>query len=48
MELRQTSTIQHYLTEVDRHNSYAAIPDRELINILINGINYKLREAMAH
>jgi len=48
MELRQTSTVQHYLTEVDRLNSYAAIPDRQLINILIKGINHKLREAMAH
>jgi len=27
MELQQTSTVQHYLTEVDRLNSYAAIPD---------------------
>jgi len=40
MELRQTSTAQHYLTEVDRLNSYAAIPDRQLINFLINGINH--------
>jgi hypothetical protein len=48
MDLRQTTTVQHYLTEVDRLNSYAAIPDRQLINILINGINHKLREAMAH
>jgi len=48
MELPQTTTVQHYLTEVDRLNSYAAIPDRQLINILINGINHKLREAMAH
>ena len=48
MELRQTSTVQHYLTEVDRLNSYANIPDRQLINIMINGINHKLREAMAH
>jgi len=48
MELQQTSTVQHYLTEVDRLNSYTAIPDRQLINILINGINHKLREAMAH
>jgi len=36
MELRQTTTVQHYLTEVDRLNSHAAIPDRQLINILIN------------
>jgi len=48
MELRQTSTVQHYLTEVDRLNSYATIPDRQLINILITGINYNLREAIAH
>jgi len=48
MEIRQTTTVQDYLTEVDRLNSYAAIPDRQFINILINGINHKLREAMAH
>jgi len=48
MELRQTSTVQHYLTEVDRLNSYAAIPDPQLINISINGINYKLQEAMVY
>ena len=48
IELRQTSTVQHYLTKVDRLNSYAAIPDWQLINILINRINHKLREAMAN
>jgi len=27
MDLRQTSTVQHYLTKVDRLNYYATIPD---------------------
>jgi len=48
MELLQTTTVQHYLREVDRLSSYACIPDRQLINILINGMNHKLQEAMAH
>jgi len=48
MELRPTTTVQNYLTEVDRLNSYAAIYDQQLIHILINGINHKLRESIAH
>jgi len=48
MELRQTSTVQHYLTVVDRLHSYVAIADRQLINILINGINHNLWKAMVH
>jgi len=48
MEFRQTSTVQHYFTEFDRLNSHAPIPYGQLINNMINGINYKLREDMAH
>jgi len=48
MELRQTTTVQHYLTEEDRVNSCAALPVRQLINILINGIKHKIQEVMPH
>lgn len=47
-DLKQTGTVRDYLTDVDRLNSYAAIPDRQLINIIISNLSPRLRTAMAH
>src|SRR5437868_286021 len=46
--LRQTGTVQKYLTEIDRLNVYAGITDHHLINIVLNGISSHLRMSMAH
>jgi len=46
--LKQTGIVQDYLTEVDRLNSYARIPNRQLINIMISNLSNTLRMAMAH
>jgi len=48
LALKQTGTVQDYLTEVDRLNSYARIPDHQLINIMIFNLSITLRMAMAH
>jgi len=48
LALKQTGTVQDYHTEVDRLNSYACIPDRQLINIMISNLSNTLRMAMAH
>ena len=47
-ELRQTGTIQDYLNEIDRLNTYAKIPERARINIVINKLSGPLRRSMAH
>ena len=47
-ELRQTSTVQDYLNEIDRLNTYAKIPDMALINNIINKLTGPLRRSMAH
>ena len=47
-ELRQTGPVQDYLNEIDRSNTYAKIPDRAMINIIINKVTDPLRHSMAH
>ena len=47
-ELRQTGPVQDYLDEIDRSNTYAKIPDRAMINIIINKLTGPLRCSMAH
>ena len=46
--LRQTGTVQKYLTDIDRLNVYAGMTDHHLINIVLNGISSRLRLSMAH
>jgi len=48
LALKQTGTVQDYLTEVDRLNSHACIPDRQLINIMISNLSNARRMAMAY
>ena len=40
--------MQDYLNEIDRVNTYAKIPDRAMINIIINKLSGPLRRSMAH
>ena len=47
-ELRQPGTIQDYLNEIDQLNTYAKIPDRAMINIIIAKLSGPLRRSMAH
>ena len=47
-ELRQTGPVQDYLNEIDRLNTYAKIPDRAMINIIINKLTGPLRRSIAH
>ena len=47
-ELRQTGPVQDYLNEIDLLNTYAKIPDRAMINIMINKLTGPLRRSMAH
>ena len=47
-KLRQTGPIQDYLNEIDRLNTYAKIPDRAMINIIINKLTGLRRRSMAH
>ena len=47
-ELRQTGPVQDYLNEMDRLNTYAKIPDRAMINIIINKLKGPLRRSMTH
>ena len=47
-ELRQTRPVQDYLTEIDQLNTHATIPDRAIINIIINKLRGPLRHSMAH
>ena len=46
-ELRETGTLQDYLNEIDRLNTYAKIPDGAIINIIINELTGGLRRSMA-
>ena len=46
--LKQNGTVQDYLTEVERHNSYSHIPDWQLINIMISNLTNTMLMAMAH
>jgi len=46
--LKQTSTVQRYLNDIDRLNAYAGMTDHHLINIILNGMPSRLRLAMAH
>jgi len=48
IELRQTGTMRDYLTKLDSLNAYAAIPEKQLINIILNGLTTKFRSHMAH
>ena len=47
-ELRQTGPVQDYLNEIDRLNTYPTIPNRVMINIIINTLSGPLRRGMAH
>ena len=47
-ELRHTGPVQDYLNEIDLWNTYATIPDRAMINIIINKLTGPLRRSMAH
>ena len=46
-ELRKTGSIQDYLPEIDDFNTYAKIPDRAMINIIMNKVRRPLRRSMA-
>ena len=48
LALVQTGLIQEYLTEVDRLNAYAVIPDDQLISIILPRLSRHLRTFMAH
>ena len=48
LALVQTGPIQDYLTEVDRLNAYADIPDEQLISIILPRLSRHLRTSMAH
>ena len=47
-ELRQTGPVQDYRNEFDRSNTYAKIPDRAMINIILNELTGLLCRSMAH
>ena len=47
-DLKQTGTVQKYLIDIDRLNVYARMTNNHLINIILNGITPRLRQAMAH
>ena len=47
-DLKQTGTVQKYLNDIDRLNVYAKITDHHHINIILNSITPRLRQAMAH
>ena len=47
-DIKQTGAVQKYLHDIDRLNIYAKITDDHLINIILNGIISRLRQAMAH
>ena len=46
--LVQTGPIQDYVTEVDRLNAYAGIPDDQLISIILPRLSRHLPTSMAH
>lgn len=48
LALNQTGTVQDYVTEVNRLNSYTGIPYCQLINIMISNLSHTLEIAMAH
>ena len=47
-DLNQTGTVQKYLNDIDRLNVCAKMTDYHVINIILNGITPRLRQAMAH
>ena len=47
-DLKQTGTVQKYMNNIDRLNVYAKMTDHHLINIILNGITPRLRQAIAH
>ena len=47
-ELRQTVPVLDYLNEIDRLYTYAKIPDRPMINVIINKLTGPLHRSMAH
>ena len=47
-DLKQTSTIQKYLHDIDRLNVYAKMIDHHLINIILNSITPCLRQAIVN
>ena len=47
-DLKQTGTVQKYLNDIDRLNVYGKMTDQHLIDIILNSITSRLRQAMAH
>ena len=47
-DLKRIGTVQKYLNHIDRLNAYAKISNQHLINIILNCITPRLRQAMAH
>ena len=45
---KQTGTFQKYLNDINRLNVYTKMTDHHLINIILNDITPRLRQAMAH
>ena len=46
--LKQIGTVRKYLNDIDRLNVNAKMTDYHLINIILNSITPRLRQAMAH
>ena len=46
-DLKQIGTVQKNLNDIDCLNVYAKMTDHHLINIILNGITPRLRQAMA-
>ena len=47
-DLLETGTVQKYLNDINRLNVYAKMTDHHLINIILNSITPRLRQAMVH
>ena len=47
-KLRETGSVQDYVNEIDRLNTYIKIPDRAIMNIIINNLTGPLHRRMAH
>ena len=47
-DLKQTSTVQKYLNDIDRLNVYTKMANHHLINLILKGIMPCLRQGRAH
>ena len=47
-DLKQTGTIQKYLNDINRLNVCGKMTDHHLINLILNVITPRLRQAMAY